>query len=162
MQASNWWCLRLVYRQAKLNHWWPMSYDGSNFFLVVHSCRNANILRYSAFNILLSQNEIRLARIPKPCLTWKRFIRVLNQSCLIDHAARRSEGGLINNWLLPTPPRTLHRRAGGQLKTWATAIKAHLEPISGPPVFGYARWRKHWLKVSRRTIEPGVPHPRRG
>ncbi len=42
-----------------------------------------------------------------------------------------------------------HRRAGGQkLKTWATTIKADLEPISGPRVFGQARWRKDWVKVS--------------
>ncbi len=37
---------------------------------------------------------------------------------------------------------------GGQLKTWATTIKADLEPISGPRVFGHARWRKGWVKVS--------------
>ncbi len=42
------------------------------------------------------------------------------------------EGELINDFLLPTPPRTWHRRAGGQLKTWATKINADLEPISGP------------------------------
>ncbi len=35
-----------------------------------------------------------------------------------------------------------------QLKTWATTIKADLEPISGPRVFGHARWRKGWVKVS--------------
>ncbi len=29
--------------------------------------------------------------------------------------------------LLPTPPRTWRRRAGGQLKTWATMIKADLD-----------------------------------
>ncbi len=48
----------------------------------------------------------------------------------------------------PTPPRTWRRRAGGQLKTWATTIKTDLEPISGPWVFGHARWRKDWVKVS--------------
>ncbi len=49
--------------------------------------------------------------------------------------------------LLPTPPRTWRRRAGGQLKTWATTIKADLEPISGPRVFGHERWRKDWVNV---------------
>ncbi len=39
-------------------------------------------------------------------------------------------------------------RSGGQLKTWATKTKADLEPISGPRVFGHARWRKDWVKVS--------------
>ncbi len=31
--------------------------------------------------------------------------------------------------------------------TWATTIKADLEPISGPRVFGHTRWRKDWEKV---------------
>ncbi len=31
---------------------------------------------------------------------------------------------------------------------WATAIQADLEPLSGPRVFGYARWRKDWVNVS--------------
>ncbi len=43
---------------------------------------------------------------------------------------------------------TKNRRAGGQLKTRATTIKADLEPISRPRVFGYARWRMDWVKVS--------------
>ncbi len=32
--------------------------------------------------------------------------------------------------------------------TWATAIKADLEPLPVPRVFGYARLRKDWVKVS--------------
>ncbi len=55
------------------------------------------------------------------------------------HAARRPEGELIKDLLLPT----WRRRPGGHLKTWATTIKANLEPISG-----HARWRKDWVKVS--------------
>ncbi len=58
------------------------------------------------------------------------------------HAARRPEGELIKDLLLPTPPRTWRRRTGGQLKTWAITIKADLEPLSGPRVFGHARWAK--------------------
>ncbi len=64
------------------------------------------------------------------------------------HAAKRPEGKLIKGLFLPTPPRTWHRRAGGQLTTWATTIKDDLEPLSGPRVFGRARWRKDWVKVS--------------
>ncbi len=63
------------------------------------------------------------------------------------HAARRPAGELIKDRLLPTPPRTWRRQAEGQLKTWATTIKAGLEPLSGPRVFGHARWRKDWVKV---------------
>ncbi len=61
----------------------------------------------------------------------------------MDYAARRPEGELIKDLLLPTPPRMWCRRAGGQLKTWATTIKADLEPL-----FGHARWRKGRVKVS--------------
>ncbi len=63
------------------------------------------------------------------------------------NAARRPEGELIKDLLFPTPPRTWRRRTGGQVKTWATTIKADLEPISGPRAFGHARWRKDWVKV---------------
>ncbi len=60
------------------------------------------------------------------------------------HAARRPEGELNVH---PTPPRTWRRRTGGQLKTWATTIKADVELLSGPRLFGHARWRKDWVKV---------------
>ncbi len=45
------------------------------------------------------------------------------------------------------------RRAGGQLKTWATTIKTNLKPLSEPRVFGHARWRKDWVKVSSELAE---------
>ncbi len=64
------------------------------------------------------------------------------------HAARRPEGELIKGLLLPTPPRMWRRRVGGQLKTWATTIKADLEPISGPRFFSHTRWRKGWVNLS--------------
>ncbi len=50
--------------------------------------------------------------------------------------------------LQPTLPRMWHRRTEGQLKAWSTMIKAGLEPLSGRRVFGYARWRKDWAKIS--------------
>ncbi len=69
------------------------------------------------------------------------------------HAARRPEGELIKDLVLPTPPRTWRRRTGGQLKTWATTTKADLEPIFGPRVFDHARWGKDWVKVSRELTQ---------
>ncbi len=60
---------------------------------------------------------------------------------------------LIKDLPLPTPPRTWRRRAGGQLKTWATMIQADLEPTSGPRVSGHARWRQDWLKVSNELAQ---------
>ncbi len=62
-------------------------------------------------------------------------------------AARRREGGLIRDFLL-APPHLWRERAGGQLKTWTTALKEELEPPAGPRIFGYARWRNDWVKVS--------------
>ncbi len=56
-----------------------------------------------------------------------------------EQAARRPKGELIKDPLLDTLPRTWRRRAGDQLKTWATTIKANLEPIYGPRVFDHAR-----------------------
>ncbi len=48
------------------------------------------------------------------------------------HGARRPDV-----LLLYTPSRRWRRQTGGQLKTWATAIKTDLEPLSGPRVFGH-------------------------
>ncbi len=64
------------------------------------------------------------------------------------HVARRTEGQLIIVLFLLTPPRTWRRRVGGQLKIWATTIKADLQPISGPRLFGHARWRNDWTNGS--------------
>ncbi len=69
------------------------------------------------------------------------------------HAARRPECELIKKLLLPTPPRTWRRRAGGQLKTWATTTKADLEPTSAPRVFGHTQWKKDWVKVSSKLAQ---------
>ncbi len=69
------------------------------------------------------------------------------------YAARRPNCELTKDLLTPTPPRRWRRRTGVQLKTWVTTIKADLEPLSGPRVFGYARWRKDWVKVSRELVQ---------
>ncbi len=82
------------------------------------------------------------------CLTGMPALLMQKRLLRFGHAARRPGGELITDLLLPTQPRTWRRRTGGQLKMWATTIKADLEPISGPRVFGYARWRKDWVKVS--------------
>ncbi len=66
------------------------------------------------------------------CLTSNPAMLVLRRLRWFGDAARRPEGELIKDLLLPTPPRTWRRRPGGQLKTWATTIKADLEPIFGP------------------------------
>ncbi len=82
------------------------------------------------------------------CLTIIPTLLVQRRLRWFGHAARRLEGEPIKDLLLPTPPRMWRRRAGGQLKTWATTTKADLEPISESRVFGHARWRKDWVNVS--------------
>ncbi len=66
------------------------------------------------------------------CLTSIPALVVQRRHRWFGHASRRLEGELIKDLLPPTPPRIWRRRVGGQLKTWATTIKAELEPISGP------------------------------
>ncbi len=73
------------------------------------------------------------------CLTSIPALLVQRRLLWFDNAARRPKGELIKGLLLATPLRTWRRRAGGQLKTWATTIKADLEPISGPRVIGHAQ-----------------------
>ncbi len=70
-----------------------------------------------------------------------------------SHAARHPDGELTKDLLLPTPPRTWRRRPGSQLKTWATTIKADVDLLSGPRVFGHTRWRKDWVKVSSELVQ---------
>ncbi len=38
---------------------------------------------------------------------------------------------------------------------WATTIKPDLEHLSGRRIFGYARWRKDWAKVSTELTQDG-------
>ncbi len=64
------------------------------------------------------------------CLTSIPALLVQRRLRWFGHAARRAEGELIKELFLPTPPGTWRRRAGGQLKTWVTTIKADLEPLS--------------------------------
>ncbi len=71
--------------------------------------------------------ELRLPSTNKTALLVQRRLR------WCGHAARPPEGDLIKDLLLPA------RRAGGQLKAWATTTKAALEPVSGPRVFNQAR-----------------------
>ncbi len=82
----------------------------------------------------------------RPCLTSIPALFVQRRLRWFGHAARRPEVELIKDLLILTPPRMWRRRAGRQLKTWATTIKADLESISGPLVFGHAR--KDRVKVS--------------
>ncbi len=39
------------------------------------------------------------------------------------------------------------------MKTWATTLKEDLEPPSGPRVFGFARWRKDWAKITSEFVQ---------
>lgn len=63
------------------------------------------------------------------------------------HAARRPPGELVRDCLLPRPLPGWRKRAGGQLKTWATTLKEDLEPISGPNVVGLRRWKRDWAEI---------------
>ncbi len=84
----------------------------------------------------------RLCPTSKPALFAQRSLR------WFGHAARLLEDELIRDARLPTPPRTWRRRTGGLLKLWATTIRADLEALLGPRVFGHARWIKDWVNVS--------------
>ncbi len=101
------------------------------------------ILRVRRRDCVLSvELRRRLSLTSIPALLVQKRLR------WFGHTARRPEGELIKDLLLPTPPCTWRRRAGGQLKTWATTINSDLEPLSGPRVFGHARWRKDWVRAS--------------
>ena len=64
------------------------------------------------------------------------------------HAARRPEGELICDVLLPTSLLNWWKHIGGQLKMWASTIKDDLAALSGPQVVGLRRWNRDWLAIS--------------
>ncbi len=121
----------------------PVRVDAERMLEVIDNDSIRRILRVRRKGCMPS---VELRR--RLCLTSIPALLVQRRLRWFGHVARRPKGGLIKDLLLPTPPRTWRRRAGGQLKTWAITIKANLEPISGPRVFGHARWRKDWVKVS--------------
>ncbi len=106
-----------------------------------------NVLTRTDLSILYCLCAIRETASPPLTYTHNGTFRA-KKAPLVWSCRKTPEGELIKDLLLPTPPRTWCWRAGGQLKTWATTIKSDLEPISGPRVFGHARWRQDWVKVS--------------
>ncbi len=72
---------------------------------------------------------------------WPAAPLVQRRSRWFGHAARRPDGELIKDLLLPT-------RGAGEFRSVENMGKADLEPLSGSRVFSYARWRKDWVKVS--------------
>ncbi len=93
----------------------------------------------------------------RPCLTSIPTLLMQRRLRWFSHAVRRRESELIKDLLLPTPPRTWRRRAGGQLKTRATTVKADLEPLSWLRISGHVRWRKDWVKLSSELAQDRRP-----
>ncbi len=96
------------------------------------------------FELLYRPNTTQQRNLGVYCLQHDSRYFKLRQKFVV----KISDGELTKDLRLPTPPRTLRRRAGGQLKTWATTVKADLKPLSGLQVFDHARWRKDWVNVS--------------
>ncbi len=104
---------------------WPVRVADERMLEVFDNDSICHILRVRRRDFVQSmelRRRLRLTSIPA-LLVQRRLL-------WFGHPARRPEGELIKDLLLPTPPRTWRRRAGGQLKTWATTIKADLEPLA--------------------------------
>ncbi len=107
-------------------------------------------MNVSFFYLISNKLEVALKKGPCspaciPALFVQRRLR------WFGHVARRPDGEL------PTPPRTWRGRTGDQLKAWANTIKPDLEPLSGPRVFGYARWRNDWVPAhDRRDVDNSI------
>ncbi len=48
----------------------------------------------------------------------------------------------------PSSTNTWRRQIGDSLQTWAAAVKADLEPLFGPGIFGFTRQKMDWKKLS--------------
>ncbi len=106
---------------------WPVRVADERMLEVFDNDSIRRILRVRRTDCVPS---VKLRR--RLCLTRIPALLVQRRLHWFGHAARRPEVELNKDFLLPTQPRTWRRRAGGRLKTWATTIKADLEPISGP------------------------------
>lgn len=84
----------------------------------------------------------RIDRVPTATLRRGLSLRPLPPVLLqrrlrwFGHAARRPEGELIRDVLLPPSLPGWRRRVGRQLKTWASTIKDDLAVLSGMQVVG--------------------------
>ncbi len=121
---------------------WPVRVSDERMLEVFDNDSIRRILRVRCRNCV---SFVELRR--RLCLTSIPALLVQRRPRWFGHPTRCSEGELIKGLLFPTPPRTWHRRSGGQLKTWASTINAYLELISGPRVFGHKRWTKDWVQV---------------
>ncbi len=98
---------------------WPLRVGDERTLEVFDNDSIGRILRVRRWDCVPS---VELRR--RLCLTSISVLLVQRRLLWFGHAARRPEGELIKGLLLPTSPRTWRRRAGGQLKTRATTIKA--------------------------------------
>ena len=87
-----------------------------------------------------STSSLNLRRLPPVQL--QRRLR------WFGNAARRPEGELIHDVLLPHSLSNWRKRVARQLKTWASTIKDDLAVLSGPQVVGLRRWSRDWLAIS--------------
>ena len=90
-------------------------------------------------------------RVPTITLRRRLNLRPLSPVLLqrrlrwFGHGARRQEGELIRDVLLPISLPNWWKRVGGQLKTWASTIK---DDLAGPQEVGPRRWNHDWLAIS--------------
>ena len=96
----------------------------------------------------------RVDRVPTTTLRRRLNLRPLPTVLLqrrlrwFGNAARRPEGELIRDVLLPPSLPNGRKRVSGQLKTWASTIKNDLAALSGPQVVGLRWWNRDWLSIS--------------
>ena len=121
---------------------WPVRAEDLHKLEVFDNDCLRRILRHRRVDrvpIIELRKKLKLLSIPE--------ILVQRRLRWFGHAARRPGGEIIRDVLLPTPPSTWRKRAGGQMKTWATTLKADLARITGPTVVGLSRWKRDWLSI---------------
>ena len=126
------------------HEWYRVSYKGTAqvFIPLVIVC-----LRY----ILRCR---RIDHVPTTTLRRSLNLRLLPPVLLqrrlrwLRHVARRLEGELIRDVLLPPSFPNWRKHVGGQLKMWPSTIKDDLVALSGPQVVGLRRWNRDWLAIS--------------
>ncbi len=47
----------------------------------------------------------------------------------------------------PEPTAHLHKKRGGQLKSWMTKLKDDWARLNGPEFFGHRRWNWDWMTI---------------
>jgi hypothetical protein len=123
---------------------WPMRQEDERRLSVFDHWCLRSILRVRYID-RISNEEIR-----RRCHNIQSLVCVIQQNRLrlAGHVLRRPQQEITRISINAQPRNDWKRRRGGQNKTWKDSLKADLENVTGPTIYGYRRWQSNWLSIA--------------